>query len=81
MVINETAVVSAEEEQDPASMEPEPWVKEPKDLTAMTDEYIIETKIPGRVPGTSLYVVQSRKRNGDVTECLEGQSMKLFLAI
>ena len=80
MAINETAVVPAEE-QDMVSKEPEPWVNEPKDLTTMTDEYIIETKMPGRVPGTSLYVVQSRKRNGDLTECLEGQSMKLFLAI
>ena len=79
MVTQSATLVASEEDGGEVSTEPEPWVSEPKTLTALTDEYIIENKFPGRAPGTSLYVVQARKRNGDTTECLEGQHLKLFL--
>ena len=79
MVTQSTALVASEEDGDEVSKEPEPWVSEPKLLSALMDEYIIENKFPGRAPGTSLYVVQARKRNGETTECLEGQHLKFLL--
>lgn len=76
---SQQAVVPAEQEDAPENTPPESWAGEPTTLQAMTDEYIIENKLTGRTPGTSLYIVQARKRSGEITETCEGQTLKLFL--
>ena len=57
------------------------WVTEPTTLPGMLDKYIVENKMPGRVPGTTLFLVQSKARDGSIEETVEGQTLKLFLVI
>lgn len=56
----------------------EPWT-EPDTLEALLDSYILETKMSARVPGVSLYLTQSRKRDGSIHEMQESQKYKLFM--
>lgn len=70
---------SAKEEQEAAAPPPDPWC-EPERLEDMLDQYIIESKFAGRCPGSTCYLVQARKRDGSLTEVVENQRFKLFLA-
>lgn len=45
-----------------------PWV-EPTTLESLLDKYNIEAKVPGRLAGTTWYVVQSKDRSGKVEPC------------
>ncbi|CAK9003468.1 unnamed protein product [Durusdinium trenchii] len=73
-----------EEALVPAPSEPEseplpPWT-EPESLDQLLDAYIVETKMAGRIGGTSLYLMPVKRRDGSVTEIIDGQKWKLFLA-
>lgn len=62
-------------EEDPGL----PAWDEPTNVQDLTDRYVIESKVAGRTPGSTLYVVQAKARNGAVTEVAENQTYKLFL--
>jgi len=73
-----------EEALVPAPSEPEseplpPWT-EPESLDQLLDAYIVEAKMAGRIGGTSLYLMPVKRRDGSVTEIIDGQKWKLFLA-
>lgn len=57
------------------------WVAEPTTLPGMLEKYIVENKMPGRVPGTTLFIVQAKARDGSIEETVEGQTLKMFLVI
>lgn len=40
----------------------------------------IENKIAGRTPGSTLYLVQARSRDGELRETVDDQQYKLFIA-
>ena len=44
----------------------EPWVGEPETIDKLVDVYNVEAKVPGRTPGTTLFVVSSIKRDGTI---------------
>ena len=44
----------------------EPWVGEPETIDKLVDAYNVEAKIPGRTPGTTLFVVSAIKRDGTI---------------
>ena len=71
----EAAVVVAEEEPGPAQ-----WTCEPATLQELNDSYVVETKMPARDPGATLYLTSARKRDGTMSECQPNQKFKLFLA-
>ena len=48
-------------EEEPKSMEP--WAGEPTTIEALLACYNVECKIPGRVSGTTLYLVSAANRN------------------
>ena len=52
----------------PKEAEPElpPWVNEPTTIAELQDKYNIEAKPSGRLPGTTLFVVSSKDRTGNV---------------
>ena len=53
---------------------------EPKTLEELTNTYNVENKIAGRTAGSTLYLVQSKGRDGQVRECADpNQQFKLFL--
>ena len=41
----------------------EPWAGEPTSIEALLASYNVECKIPGRVSGTTLYLVSAANRN------------------
>ncbi len=53
---------------------------EPKTLAELNEMYTIENKVTGRTPGTTLYVVEAARRNGVLSEVVDNQKFKLFLA-
>lgn len=55
-----------------------PW-DEPSNLDTMLDYYIVEGKFSGRSPGASLYLVRAQRRDGSLSQVVEGQEYKLFL--
>lgn len=55
-----------------------PWV-EPESLQLLHDQYIVESKFSGRVPGTTLFLVNSKKRDGTCDQVCQNQKFKLFL--
>ena len=57
----------------------EPWTGEPESLNELVDKYVIENKFSGRIPGTTLYLVQCRARDGSTSQALENQRFKLFI--
>lgn len=63
----------AEEEECP------PKWNEPTTVSELLEKYLVEAKISGRDPGTTLFLVGARQRNGELNNVSEGQSMKLFL--
>ena len=56
-----------------------PWTLEPKTLDQLLEHYIVENKLPGRSPSTTIFIVQAKARGGTTTECLENQTKKMFL--
>ena len=74
-VTSEQIVPAEEEDELPPS-----WASEPEDLDTLMNEHILECKVPGRAPGTTLMVVEAKKRDGSVMEIIDGQRHKLFLA-
>ncbi|CAK9107277.1 unnamed protein product [Durusdinium trenchii] len=71
----ETQIVPAEEKEEEL---PE-WTSEPNDVQSLMDKYILEAKCPGRLPGTTLMLVQAQGRDGSTTDIVASQKYKLFL--
>ena len=42
-------------------------------------KYLVENKMPGRAPGSTLFLTTAVQRNGEKVEMVEGQSFKLWL--
>ena len=74
--IQSEAIVPAEAEE-PAHPT---WASEPKTLDELLDQHVIETKVSGRHPGTSLFLAVATSRNGALVDALPDQKYKLFLA-
>ena len=72
-------LAAAKEETEAAAPVLEPW-QEPERLEVLLDQYIIESKCAGRLPGSSLFLVHSKKRDGTVNQVTGDQRYKLFLA-
>ena len=68
-----------EEEAEASKASLEPWVNEPETVEQLLHQYIIEGNFAGRVPGTTLFLVQSKKRDGGYHQVIENQKFKLFL--
>ena len=65
----------------PETLSSMPLWDEPKDLDQLTSTYVVENKYAGRTPGTTLYLVQAKARNGELREVADDkQEYKLFLA-
>lgn len=77
MQLEDSAMVPVQDEEEPT---PQPWTLEPATLHDLQDLYIIESKMSGRQPGTSLFLVQAERRDGSKVDMLDGQRFKLFLA-
>ena len=71
-------VLVAVEPEPPAPLSP--WEDEPTTLDMLQDTYIVEAKMSGRDPGTTLFLTVSKKRDGTCVGVQEGQRFKLFLA-
>lgn len=71
------AMAAKVEEEETKALEP--WTGEPTNQEELMDRYIIEAKCSGRTPGTTLFLVQSKFRDGSESQVLEGQRFKLFL--
>ena len=74
------AIVPADEEAAEDPVLPQ-WTSEPESLEQLLDAYIIESKISGRHPGTSLFLTMATKRDGQCTDVLPDQKYKLFLVV
>ena len=57
------------EESKPEEKELPPWTNEPTNIDSLQDRYNLEAKISGRLPGTTLFVVDSKDRSGKVEAC------------
>lgn len=42
---------------------------------------MVETKLSGRTPGTTLYIVSAADRNGNMKQTSDGRVYKLFLVL
>lgn len=58
---------------------PDSWTSEPQTLNALLDTYYVESKLPGREPGTALLIAHAKNRQGETTEIVANQKYKLFL--
>ena len=56
----------------------EAW-DEPGDVAQLVEHYNLETKVAGRTSGTTLFVVESKRRDGRLVDCDPDQQFKLFL--
>lgn len=67
---------------EPPAPEPvlEAWKNDATTIQQIMDNYIIEAKIPGRHPGTTLFIVHAEDRAGKFSDFLDGQKYKLFIA-
>ena len=74
----ELALVVSEEDQ-PQEPAPPQWVDEPQNLDQLLDTYIIESKVAGRVAGTSLYLSLAKRRDGSEKNITAEQKYKLWL--
>lgn len=74
-------MVAKQEAEDKEAKEAKmtPWV-EPESVQLLLDHYIVEGKFSGRTPGTTLYLVGSKKRDGIADQIQPNQKYKLFLA-
>lgn len=57
----------------------EPWANEPKDLTELLDNYIVENKLPAGAAGAMLYLTKAETRSGERIDTTTEQKHKLFL--
>ena len=55
------------------------WENEPATIDALLDAYNIEAKVPGKIPGTTLFLVGGRGRNNKCEQLAEHQMFKLFI--
>lgn len=62
---------------EPEEVQP-PW-QEPVTMDSLLESYLVETKISGRVPGTTLIICPVKRRNGTTDQISEGQNYKLFI--
>ena len=56
------------------------WPTEPKTIEDLLATHNVELKASGRWPGTTLFLVESKARNGKTENVVNGQNYKLFLA-
>lgn len=56
------------------------WPTEPKTIEDLLATHNVELKASGRWPGTTLFLVESKARNGKTENVVDGQNYKLFLA-
>eukprot|EP00435_Cladocopium_sp_Y103_P058278 s510_g20.t1 len=65
------ALVAKQEADDKEAKEAKipPWV-EPESVQLLLDHYIVEGKFSGRTPGTTLYLVGAKKRDGNADQIL-----------
>ncbi|CAK9003137.1 Uncharacterized protein SCF082_LOCUS7617 [Durusdinium trenchii] len=73
--LTDTQIVPVEEEEP----EPTPFTSEPTNIEDLQAKYLVENKMPGRVPGSTLFLTTAVQRNGEKVEMVEGQSFKLWL--
>lgn len=72
-----SAVVPHEDEPQPEDDLPT-W-EEPETIEDLNQEYVLENKLAGKTAGTSLYIVQSQRRNGTLKDVQPRQAYILFL--
>ena len=73
LVAKQEADVKVAEEQKVT-----PW-QEPETVEVLMDMYIVEGKFSGRAPGTTLYLMNAKKRDGTTDQIQPNQRFKLFL--
>lgn len=66
-------------EDTAAESGPAPWTSGPSSLEELLDQFLVENKFPGKLPGTTLYLTPAADRSGKVEECVPGQKWKLFM--
>lgn len=71
-------MVAKQEEEPVVKEKVVPW-EEPSTIDMLQDRYIVEGKFSGRTPGTTLFLVHSKRRDGIVDQVTENQRFKLFL--
>lgn len=64
--------------QEPAQVI-ELWANEPKDLSELLDNYIVENKVPAGAAGAMLYLTKAETRSGERVDLIAEQKHKLFL--
>ena len=67
-VMKQAIVMMPTPKKDPAPELP-PWTGEPTDVDSLVSAYHVEAKIPGRVAGTTLFLVQAKNRQGQSETC------------
>ena len=55
------------------------WENEPTTVDALLDAYNVEAKVPGRMPGATLFLVCGKGRNNKCEQMVDGQMFKLFV--
>ena len=74
------ALALVKKEEEDATKVIEPWTNEPETLEELMDKYIVEAKFPGRNHGSTMFLVQSKARDGTSHQIIQGQKYKLFVA-
>ncbi|CAL1172840.1 unnamed protein product [Cladocopium goreaui] len=74
------ALALVKKEEEDATKVIEPWTNEPETLEELMDKYIVEAKFPGRNHGSTMFLVQSKARDGSSHQIIQGQKYKLFVA-
>ncbi|CAK9091398.1 unnamed protein product [Durusdinium trenchii] len=75
---DDSKIVPAEDEKSPA---PAMWTSEPETIPALLDKYLVESKFPGKIPGTTLYLTLAEDRGGHREQALPNQKWKLFMVL
>ncbi|CAK8990644.1 unnamed protein product [Durusdinium trenchii] len=75
----QAAFIAKQEKDAPPPMKIVPW-EEPSTIELLMDRYVIENKISGRSPGTTLILVNAKRRDGTLDQVGPDQQFKLFLA-
>ena len=70
----ESQIVPVEEEPAPPK-----FTSEPTTLAELQDMYVIENKVPGRQPGSTLMITAAQRRDGSKHEMVENQPFKMWL--
>ena len=74
------ALALVKKEEEDATKVIEPWTNEPETLEELMDKYIVEATFPGRNHGSTMFLVQSKARDGSSHQIIQGQKYKLFVA-